>query len=47
MICESKILHEFETWGVNKGWEIIHNTRERFCNKIKRISRGTAKGAAE
>jgi len=41
------MLHEFETWGIKKGWEIIHNTWERFCNKIKRISRSKAKGAAE
>jgi len=43
MICESKMLNGFETRGVKKGWEIIYNTQEKFCNNIKRISRGTAK----
>jgi hypothetical protein len=41
------MLNGFETWGVKKGWEIIHNTQEKVCNNIKRISRRTAKGAAE
>jgi hypothetical protein len=30
------MLHGFETWGVKKVWEIIHNKQERFCNKIKK-----------
>jgi hypothetical protein len=41
------MLHDFETWGVQKGWEIIHNKQERFYNKIKGITRGTPKGTAE
>jgi hypothetical protein len=39
MICKSKLLYGAESWGIERGWEIVEGVQGNFCKKLLRILR--------
>jgi hypothetical protein len=39
IISESRVIYEAESWGIERGWEIVEGVQGKFCKKLLRILR--------
>jgi hypothetical protein len=47
MVCESKIIHGFEVWGLKESWEEVDEVHSIFCKKLIGIPNCAANGFYE
>jgi hypothetical protein len=46
-VCESRMMHRAEIWGLDEGWKEIDIINSTLCKKILWIPRFAANGVAE